>query len=248
MTRRDNLAQSFAPLGELVASRLDKKLGDHRLGVDLRREKLSVFFLPLARKRLVHLTGLLDRHLYDRLHRVYDPVPRSTILSMRENYAEQLPKTMRFRSAGITKTSGAGRVADLLGITAFLNSDRLRLIGERVTGRRLIEEPGCQVICYEAGDFSGPHNDHHPEQSDLRAGYVDVHIMLSEPAVQSQLLIYERQNGLLNEVREVGRGLAVAIYQLPFWHYTTPLLPRANTTKARRWLFLASYAVDRRSA
>lgn len=100
-------------------------------------------------------------------------------------------------------------------------------------------------MCYEGGGFSGPHNVHHPEQAELRAGYVDVHIMLSEPAVNSQLLIYERQRGLLNEVREIGRGLAIAVYQLPFWHYTTPLIPHPNATQARRWLFLASHLIDR---
>ena len=178
---------------------------------------------------------------------VHDPIPRHTITGMRENYDEKLPTTMRLKSADLTKTSKAGRVANRLGIMEILQSDELRSFGEKVTGKRLRSDPGCQVICYESGDFSGPHNDHHPEQSNLRRGYVDVHIMLSEPTVLSQLLVYEKQTGLLNEVREVGRGLAIAVYKLPFWHYTTPLIPRPHADQARRWLFLVSYLLDRRA-
>ena len=29
---------------------------------------------------------------------------------------------------------------------------------------------GRQVICYETGDYSGPHNDHHPQNEDERNG------------------------------------------------------------------------------
>jgi hypothetical protein len=246
MDRSRRLDHSFSLLGELVATELAKIPNLECSRADLAREKLSVF-LPEPCKQLCHLTGLLDQHLYECLRTVYDPIPRSTIASMRENYGEQLPKTMRFKSSHLTKASKAGRVANFLGILDILNSEKLRLFGEGVTGKRLQREPGCQVICYESGDFSGPHNDHHPEQGNLRRGYVDVHIMLSEPTVLSQLLVYEKQRGLLNEVREVGRGLAIAVYQLPFWHYTTPLMARPDAGQARRWLFIASYAVDRRA-
>ena len=80
----------------------------------------------------------------------------------------------------------------------------------------------------------------------LRDGYVDIHIMLSSPKVASQLLVYERQQGMLNEVAEIGKGMSIAVYQLPFWHYTTPMLARAGTDDARRWLLLASYFIDRK--
>ena len=69
--------------------------------------------------------------------------------------------------------------------------------------------------------------------------------MLSEPTVKSQFLVYENRMGLLNAVEEVGRGIRIAIYQLPFWHYTTPLLPRSGARRARRWVFLASYIIQR---
>jgi hypothetical protein len=246
MGRSKTSDHPFSFLNELITTELTKipSLECRRAG--LGRDRLSVF-LPEHRNQLCQLTRLLDQHLYKCLRTVYDPIPRNTIASMRENYSEQLPKTMRFKSSHLTKASKAGRIANFLGILDILNSEKLRLFGEGVTGKRLQREPGCQVICYESGDFSGPHNDHHPEQSNLRRGYVDVHIMLSEPTVLSQLLIYERQRGLLNEVREVGRGLAIAVYQLPFWHYTTPLIASADAGQARRWLFIASYAVDRRA-
>jgi hypothetical protein len=39
--------------------------------------------------------------------------------------------------------------------------------------------------------------------------------------------------------------MSIAVYQLPFWHYTTPMLARPGVDDARRWLLLASYMVDR---
>jgi len=136
-------------------------------------------------------------------------------------------------------------VSDALGITDLLKSEKLRRFGELLTGKCLRPDPGCQVICYEGGDFCGPHNDHHPEEKHLHDGFVDIHIMLSEPTVVSQLLVYEKRRGLLNAVEEVGSGLGLAVYQLPFWHYTTPLVVREGARSARRWVFLASYIVER---
>lgn len=37
-----------------------------------------------------------------------------------------------------------------------------------------------QVICYQTGDYSGPHNDHHPECRETRNGSHDFHVMLSQ--------------------------------------------------------------------
>src|SRR3984957_19842392 len=128
-----------------------------------------------------------------------------------------------------------------LGIIEMLTSEQLRRFGESITGRTLQPDPGVQIICYDAGDFSGPHNDHHPEDRHLRDGYVDIHIALSEPAVKSQWLVYEGSPGLLNAVAEVGHGCMVSVYQLPFWHYTTPLVPVRKGVGARRWVLMASY-------
>ena len=41
-------------------------------------------------------------------------------------------------------------------------------IDKAVVGEPLRRDDwGRQVICYEQGDYSGPHNDHHPEDADL---------------------------------------------------------------------------------
>jgi len=164
---------------------------------------------------------------------------------MKTNYSEQLPKTMRLLTADLNSPrSIATRTAASLGLIEILKSDDLHALGEKVSGKKLVREPDCQIICYEDGDFSGPHNDHHPENESARAGFVDVHIMLSEPSVSSQLLVYEEPPGLLNKVEEIGKGMAIAVYHLPFWHYTTPLQSRSKTRSARRWLLLASFDIE----
>lgn len=190
----------------------------------------------------------LNWKLLPHLRPTYGPIPASALRDQKENYADLLPKTIRFHTADLcVESSRARSIADLLGITSLLDFDELRKFGERVTGKSLAPEPGRQVICYKPGDFSGPHNDHHPEDEDYRKGYVDIHITLSPSSVSSQLLIYERSHGLLNEVEEVGKGLSVAVYQLPFWHYVTPLLARSKSPPPYRWLLLATYIIDRRA-
>jgi hypothetical protein len=42
------------------------------------------------------------------------------------------------------------------------------------------------VVLYEAGDYSGPHNDHHLEEPHLRGGYVDLYITLTNDGVAQQ--------------------------------------------------------------
>jgi hypothetical protein len=210
------------------------------------REKLSLFRIPVSPGTLGMLTDFMDRRLASHLRMLRSPIPQDIIRKLKKNYSESLPKTMRVRTADLDAKSGnAKRVAASLGLIAALKSDQLRHFGERVTGKKLQPDPGCQVICYEPGDYSGPHTDHHPEEPELRDGYVDIHIMLSSPKVASQLLVYERQQGLLNEVAEIGKGMSIAVYQLPFWHYTTPMLARPGADDARRWLLLASFFIDR---
>jgi hypothetical protein len=211
------------------------------------RENLSLFRIPVSSGELARLTDFMDRRLASHLRMLRSPIPKDIIRKLKINYSESLPKTMRIRTADLDAKSGrAKRVAASLGLIAALKSDELRRFGERVTGKRLHSDPGCQVICYEPGDYSGPHTDHHPEQREYRDGYVDIHIMLSSPKVASQLLVYERRQGMLNEVAEIGKGMSIAVYQLPFWHYTTPMLARPGVEDARRWLLLASYMVDRK--
>jgi hypothetical protein len=210
------------------------------------QENLSLFKIPVSAAKLATLTDFMDRRLAAHLRMLRSPIPADIIRKLKINYSERLPKTMRVRTADLDSKSGeAKRVAASLGLISALKSDELRRFGERVTGKKLHPDPGCQVICSEPGDYSGPHTDHHPEEPELRDGYVDIHIMLSSPKVASQLLVYERQNGMLNEVAEIGRGMSIAVYQLPFWHYTTPMLARPGFEDARRWLLLASYFIDR---
>jgi len=209
-------------------------------------QKFTLLRLALPQEELRRVTRTLNRQLYPCLRTVFSPIPPDCISKQRKNYAELLPKTVHFKTAQIgTRAAQARRVSDSLGITDLLKSEKLRRFGELLTGKHLRPDPGCQVICYEGGDFCGPHNDHHPEEKYLRGGFVDIHVMLSEPTVVSQLLVYEKRRGLLNAVEEVGSGLGIAVYQLPFWHYTTPLVVRERASSARRWVFLASYIVER---
>jgi hypothetical protein len=132
-----------------------------------------------------------------------------------------------------------------IGLTTMLASTSFRDFVETVSGYRLGAGCGWQVICYENGDYTGPHNDHHPEFPNVRDGYVDVHVMFSNAAVQAQWLVYE-EAGHLSRAIDVSMPGGVMIYRLPFWHYATPLLAKARReTEARRWLILASFELGR---
>src|SRR4051794_30372875 len=210
-----------------------------------KNENLSLFSIPVSRAKLEPMTDFMDRRLSPHLRALSSPIPTDIIRKLKVNYSERLPKTMRLRTAYLDSRSSSARpVAASLGIMAALQSDALRQFGDRVTGKKPAPDPGCQVICYQPGDYSGPHTDHHPEERDYRDGYVDIHIMLSSPNVASQLLVYERRQGFLNEIEEIGRGMSIAVYQLPFWHYTTPMIARPGADDAKRWLLLASYMIE----
>jgi hypothetical protein len=212
-----------------------------------RRKRFTLRRLPIRNDALTKLTRILGRSLYPHLRQLSGLIPASAIRDMKINYSEQLPKTMRLLTADLNSPrSIATRTASSLGLIEILKSDDIHALGEKISGKKLVREPDCQIICYENGDFTGPHNDHHPENESARSGFVDVHIMLSEPSVSSQLLVYEVQPGLLNEVEEIGKGMAIAVYHLPFWHYTTPLQPRSKTRPARRWLLLATFDIEPR--
>ena len=206
---------------------------------------LALFRLPLAKSDTARLTSLLTRDVYPYMRRLMYPIPASAISEMTKNYSEKLPKTMRLRTAFLSTPRGKSfQAARSLGVVDLLKSEAVRRLAERIAGKRLNGDPGIQIICYEAGDYSGPHNDHHPEEPHLRDGYIDVHYMLPEADVRSQLLVYESKDGVLNRVEEVGRQPGLAVYQLPFWHYTTPLEVRRNSPVAKRWLLLASFEIE----
>jgi hypothetical protein len=185
---------------------------------------------------------LLDERMRPLLATMRTPIPPTSITGMTRNYSEQLGKTVRVKTASLNgKRTKAERAGREIGLRAMLQSASMHQFAERLSGHRLEPACGCQVICYEEGDYTGPHNDHHPEDAHLRDGYVDVQIMLANSAVGSQLLVYER-DGYLSQAVNIAQSGAVAVYRLPFWHYTTPLLAReGNNMPARRWLLLASF-------
>jgi hypothetical protein len=185
---------------------------------------------------------LLDETMYPILRPSRYGIPSDSITGMTENYEEKLAKTMRLKTALFSDgASRASRQARSIGLQDTLGSASFRAFVEAVTGYSLGPKCGTQVICYESGDYSGPHNDHHPEDENLRDGYIDAHIMFSNDSVATQWLVYERK-GHFSEATDVSGPSAVAIYRLPFWHYTTPLIPRhRKEATARRWLLLASF-------
>ena len=119
-----------------------------------RKENLSLFRIPVSPGKLGSLTDFMDRRLASHLRVLSAPISKDIIRNLKENYSEELPKTMRIRTADLDAKSGkAKRVAASLGLIAALKSDELRRFGERVTGKKLHPDPGCQVICYEPGDY-----------------------------------------------------------------------------------------------
>ena len=188
----------------------------------------------------------LDEAMYPTLKRMHMPIPRESLTGMKQNYSERLMKTVRVRTATFnSRSSEALRAADAIGLGPMMRSETFRRFAEVVVGQPLRRDFwGRQIICYENGDYSGPHNDHHPEDKQVRNGFVDAHIMFSNDAVASQLLVYE-ERGFLSRSHEVTGRSGIAVYRLPFWHYTTPLRARPGREReARRWLLLASFDFD----
>jgi len=183
----------------------------------------------------------LDRRIAPLLSSYSQPIDADSIRRMKHNYTEMLNKNLRLKTTFMSERSRAYRVAKDLGLVRMMQSESLVRTAETVTGFALRRSSTLQVICYGPGDYTGPHNDHHPEDPDFRDGYVDVQLTLIGPGIAQQFLVYEN-DGYLTEVAEVGQA-GIAIYHLPFWHYTTPLVPRQRT--ARRWVLLATFAIER---
>jgi hypothetical protein len=129
----------------------------------------------------------------------------------------------------------------------MMRSESFAVFAEAITGYKLNRVWDVQVSCYEHGDYVGPHNDHHPESQLLRSGFIDLHVMFANEAVAHQYLVYE-QNGHLSKLVDINRQGAVSVYELPFWHYTTPLVAKRNREReARRWLLLGTFSIVERS-
>ena len=189
---------------------------------------------------------LLNDAMYPRLRRMYSPIPREALTGMTENYSEELRKTVRVKTVTFNSHQSKARdAAREIGLDQMMSSKSFRRCAQAVTRSTLRDDHwGRQVICYENGGYSGPHNDHHPQREDAKNGFIDFHVMFSNDSVAQQLLVYE-ERGFLSAAREVTRKPAIAIYRLPFWHYTTPLTAReGRENDARRWLLLGSFDYD----
>ncbi len=211
-------------------------------------------------RRFLSLTGLiparaargcldlLEKTFSDGLSRMDQPIPPQATWAMTENYSELLPKTSRVWTALLDRRRERSfQRAEDIGLIAMLRSESFHRFAEVLNGRPLRKRWGVQLLCYGAGDYAGPHNDHHPEDAEARDGYLDVHLTFANAAAARQLIVYERR-GHLGEVASVRTLGGVTAYRLPFWHYTTPLeARRGREAAARRWVLLGTF-LDRTRA
>ncbi len=218
------------------ASPLTGALGDPR-----RRFLSATGLVDTRRTRAA--AALLNRAIYDSLLPVDQPIPPESIWDMTDNYAEQLPKTARLRTALLERRrERAYRAAEAIGLVAMLRSQSFAAFAAALAGRPLRRRWGIQLLCYGPGDYAGPHNDHHPEEPAARGGYLDLHVSLAGSGVAQQLLVYAVKSHF-TEVANLATAGGITAYRLPLWHYTTPLVarPGAGTASARRWVLLGTF-------
>jgi hypothetical protein len=188
------------------------------------------------------VAGLLDRALGEFLVPMEQPIPAAATWGMKVAYTERLPKTVRVKTAMLddAKSKSYRRAGDI-GLLAFLRSQSLHAFAEALSGYPLRKKWGLQALCYGPGDYSGPHNDHHPDEPLGRDGYTDLHLTFCSTGVEHQWLVYEHE-GHLSSMRSIATVGGVTCYRLPFWHYTTPLVakPRRDAD-ARRWVLLGTF-------
>lgn len=232
-------AELLTPKGRRL---LEGKLSPARLTVE--RPFVAVSGAVDA-KKAAGLRDLIDRSLKDVLTEMEDPIPDWTIAEMRENYAELLPKAVRVKTALLeSRRARAFRIADEIGLLRLLRSESFARFAQVLAGRPLQRGWGIQALCYGPGDYTGPHNDHHPEEPEAKDGYLDVHLTLATPAVQSHFLVYA-QDGHFSQMEDVNTVGGITAYRLPFWHYTTPLQARrGKEADARRWVLLGTFLFE----
>ena len=159
--------------------------------------------LANPRQRFLARTDLLDRAKAERVRRALEqslkdelelmerPIPPESISDMRHDYGELLPKTSRAHTIYFESRRERGvKAAERIGLARMMRSASFRAFAEALAGRRLAANWGLQVLRYGAGDYAGPHNDHHPENKDARSGYIDLHVSLCAPDVAHQWLVY----------------------------------------------------------
>ena len=192
----------------------------------------------LDKAKAARVRRALEEILADKLEAIEKPIPPESIWGMRHDYGERLPKTSRARTIYFESRREPGvKAAEKLGLVRMMRSQSFRAFAEALAGRKLASGWGLQVLRYGPGDYAGPHNDHHPENKDAKAGYIDLHLSLAAPAVAHQWLVYSRA-GHFSEIVSVAKPAAVTAYRLPFWHYTTPLV---GPPKAARWVLLGTF-------
>jgi hypothetical protein len=203
----------------------------------------------LDQRKAAAALALLESTLLPLLEPMDEPIPPETITRMEANYDEWLPKSVRVKTAYFeSRRERAWEAAERIGLVRMMRSESFRSFAAQLAGRPLRSKWGMQVLCYGPGDYTGPHNDHHPEDEEAKDGYVDVHVSLTTGAVEHHFLVYE-EDGHLSRMTPVHTLGGVTAYRLPFWHYTTPLVARAGqASHARRWLLLGTFLFDRRGA
>lgn len=238
-----DFAELLTPLGRRVLHGKDPQI--QSMSKDKTSFALLGQMIDPARAR--QCLRLLDRHLYHLLLPESSPIPADSIRRMTENYGESLEKIFRFKTAFLSrKTARSYQVAKNIGVLEMLESDSFTEIAEVITGLQLIRPPSFQIICYEHGDYVGPHNDHHPEDDPDCVGYVDVHLTLCNDAVAHQFLIYQQRRHL-SAIVNVNLNGGISVYRLPFWHQVTPLVGKPGREReARRWLLLGTFDICNR--
>ena len=188
---------------------------------------------------------LMDKHLYPHLSIEQRKIPPQSITRMKVNYEERLNKTMHIKTAFFRRKDGRSyQAAEEIGLVQMMRSESFRRFAEAVTGFQLEPEWGIQVSCYGQGDYAGPHNDHHPENGPLKHGFIDLHVMFANDAVAHHYLVYA-EGGHFSKIVNINARGGVSVYQLPFWHYTTPLAgKRGREAEARRWLLLGTFQIE----
>jgi len=194
----------------------------------------------LDRRKAERVRRVLEASLVDTLELMEQPIPPESISAMRHDYGERLPKTSRARTIYFESRREPGvKAAERIGLVRLMRSASFRAFGEALAGRRLASGWGLQALRYGPGDYAGPHNDHHPENKDARAGYIDLHLSLCSPGVAHQWLVYSRA-GHFSEIVSMAQPASVTAYRLPFRHYTTPLVAKRGKDAAR-WVLLGTF-------
>lgn len=192
--------------------------------------------LETAKKLLHTLQRQVEPHLIP-LSQTIDP---KLTLHQRLNYSEIFKKVMRVKTLRLDNPKSKS-IWESCNIEALISPKLARQCCEKLFGRTFLPSFGRQVVCYSEGDYFGPHNDHHPELPHMRHGYVDFHYYVCTPEVDSQFIVYENK-GHLNKLVSLAQPVGLNIYQLPFWHYTTPLQVRSDSTgKGRRWIVMYTF-------